>query len=306
MKFRPSLICCGIFLAVSLSFIAIDAQDSDNDNPAAPASKSSEERSLKTETRVNVVTRPRVGKHRFPDFKLEYRPPDDQYRGELFSLNQEFPLKPPQISDDPELAALMKLPYDKPEVVDDYLIAVRDYCFKGNTETKDSTSINYDDDWQQKNKFRKWYHVPWQHYGEKGREGIHGLTREATAHAGQYGATHKSSFQSHAVAVYNAIGGYTIGKVWEDQFDPNPRAARFPEGTVVAKVLFTQAKEDEVPYLHNPLIWKAYIQDPKFPNDPSKRKVQSMRLIQMDIMVRDTRAEATGGWMFGTYCYNVV
>ena len=29
-----------------------------------------------------------------------------------------------------------------------------------------------------------------------------------------------------------------------------------------------------------------------------------VRLIQVDIMVRDDRAKATGGWVFGTFIYN--
>jgi hypothetical protein len=34
------------------------------------------------------------------------------------------------------------------------------------------------------------------------------------------------------------------------------------------------------------------------------REVDQVRLIQMDIMVRDPRADATGGWVFLTYVYN--
>jgi hypothetical protein len=173
-----------------------------------------------------------------------------------------------------------------------YLLAVRDYCFEGNVDV----------DWRgQDNPKRKWVHVPWQHAGEKGREGINGLTREATAKPRQLASTQKDPFQTYAVALYNPPGGYTIGKVWENQFEPDPNQARFPEGTVVAKVLFTQADESQVPYLKNPLSWKAYAQDPV---DGKKRKVQELRLIQMDIMIRDNRAKNTGGWVFGTFCYN--
>src|SRR5207249_1753973 len=123
--------------------------------------------------------------------------------------------------------------------------------------------------------------VPWQHVGEKGREGINGLTREATAQPKQLAFTQKDKFQTHAVAMYNPPGGHTIGRVWANQFEPDPTVARFPVGTVVVKVLFTQADETQVPYLKNPIVWKAYVQDPA---DATKRKVQDLRLLQMDIM----------------------
>src|SRR6185312_16640784 len=38
------------------------------------------------------------------------------------------------------------------------------------------------------------------------------------------------------------------------------------------------------------------------------RKVQRVRLLQMDVMIRDERAERINGtgWVFGTFCYNGV
>lgn len=231
--------------------------------------------------------------HRFPDFNLAYVPPATEYDGPLFRLSQEYPRERPEV--EPEVRAILSIPFDRNEQGENwkrYLLAVRDYCFAGNLEV----------DWRgQDNQVRTWYHVPWQHVGEKGREGINGLTREATAQVGQLAATQMRRHQTHAVAMYNPLGGYTIGRVWQDQFQPDPTQSIFPVGTVVVKVLFTQADESEVPYLQDPVRWKAYVQDPA---DATRRKVQDLQLIQVDVMVRDDRANATGGWVFGTYCYN--
>lgn len=233
--------------------------------------------------------------HRFPDFNAKYLPPEVEYDGPLFRLSQNYPDKSEV---DQATREILAIPFDQNTESKNwlkYLLAVRAYCLDGNTEVE----------WRgQENRTRLWYHVPWQHAGEKGREGINGLTREATAQPKQLSPLQKDKFQTHAVALYNNPGGYTIGQVWKDQFQPNPTKAVFPVGTVVVKVLFTQADEKQVPYLINPITWKGYIQDPAFPTDPTKRKVQDLRLIQMDIMVRDDRAKATGGWVFGTYCYN--
>jgi hypothetical protein len=236
--------------------------------------------------------------HRFPDCNSHYVPPADQYDGPLFRLSQQYPDKLPEL--DAPVKELLAIPFDKsPEESMKYLLAVRDYCFDGNLDVN----------WRgQENKKRKWYHVPWQHFGEKGREGINGLTREATSKPRQLAAVQTQPYQTHAVAMYNLRGGYTIGKVWESQFSPDASEAVFPIGTVVAKLLFTQARDPEVPYLVNPISWKAYIQDAVSAKPPltesTARSVQDVRLLQMDIMVRDDRAKATGGWVFGTYCYN--
>jgi hypothetical protein len=89
-------------------------------------------------------------------------------------------------------------------------LEVRAYCFEGNIQGGDVK-----DDWcVQDNKVRKWYHMPWQHYGPNGREGIHGLTKEAPVQPRQlaWGQT-DSGRQTYAVAFYSVFGGYTIGQV---------------------------------------------------------------------------------------------
>lgn len=300
LKNQHVLLCFGI-VAFAVGSVVIGAALED-ENRSAPITSAA--RPISDSTRASDRSL-----QRFPDFKLENKPPESQHPDpqHLFRLSQDFPAEPPVAIDDPAVAAILAIPYDENEGGKKnwlkYLIAVRDYCLHGNIDRKDTPSaeINYDDDWQQDFTFEHWFHVPWQHWGDKGREGIHGLTREASARPGQLGPTHVNVHETHAVAVYNRIGGYTIGKVWENQFEPNPHAAVFKPGTIVVKVLFTQAGEDEVPYLHDGLVWKAYIRDPK---DSTKRKVQKLRLLQMDVMVRDPRADKTGGWVFGTYCYN--
>lgn len=282
---------------------------------AATAASTATATTASSQKTASQVTTPFSGgefsdRHRFPDFKLEYKPTETQYSGELFHLSQDFqeyaPGEKPDYRTDADLVRLMNEPYDRQEHVESYLAAVREYCLKGNKlagADNEFTNAQYEKHWNQDEK-SQWYHVPWQHYGEKGREGIHGLTREASTKPTQLADSQTKEHETHAVALYNFVGGYTIGEVWKNQFAPNANAARFEPGTVVVKVLFTQAKADEVPHLVNPLIWKAYIRDPSSPKEAPTRSVQELRLLQMDVMIRDDRAKQTGGWIFGTYCYN--
>jgi hypothetical protein len=78
---------------------------------------------------------------------------------------------------------------------------------------------------------------------------------------------------------------------------------------VVAKLLFTTAGPDEVDNLTNPVQWSAFVYPVPGEKGTGVRKptdgvIRPVRLVQVDMMVRDDRAKATGGWVFGTYVYN--
>ena len=76
----------------------------------------------------------------------------------------------------------------------------------------------------------------------------------------------------------------------------------FPEGTVSAKLLFSAASNEQVPFLKNSVQWTANINtvetDPQSPRSP-----KAVRLLQIDLAVRDSRASETG-WVFGTLIYD--
>jgi hypothetical protein len=230
----------------------------------------------------------------FPDFG--YLPPPEQlasqYTGRVFKLSQDYPTAPPPAS---ALPPFMTSDFQKDWK--NYMMQVRSYCFEGNTNT----------DWRvENNTVRKWYHIPWQHYGPNGREGIHGLTKEAPVAVKQLAATQTTpGHQTYAVGFFNELGGYTIGQVWANHEDPDPGVTTTPggflEGTVICKILFVDVPVAEVPFLANPIQWDGYITDVYSSNNRSLRK-QALSLIQMDISIKDKRAPM--GWIFGTFQYN--
>ncbi|GFZ87786.1 hypothetical protein RLOatenuis_7810 [Rickettsiales bacterium] len=194
-----------------------------------------------------------------------------------------------------------------------YIGLVKAYVMKGNASQDYKNSFFLED-----NHIRNRNHIPWKHWRASGREGFHGLTREGGFMAPYVLAPQQTSKTiAYAVGFYNNIGSYVIGKVWETGqpdttfFNNNT----FPEGSVSAKLLFVDLDEKQVPYLVNPIECKAYIyecdsmestqscdSDPKVLQQ-SKRIVRNLRLLQMDILVRDNRAKATG-WAAGTFVYN--
>ncbi len=64
-----------------------------------------------------------------------------------------------------------------------------------------------------------------------------------------------------AVGLYDPAG-FAIGRVWRDRRDPDPSAARFPEGSVGVELEFAMTTDRQVPYLANSLEWDGYVSSP--------------------------------------------
>lgn len=220
--------------------------------------------------------------------------PPAGWRARLFRLSQAYPAAAPR--DAQPWKAID--PKTQPEA---YLRAVLDYFYEGNIRPDVATSFD-----PRLNRVRGWYNAPWQDFGMNGREPLHGLTRERVSLPFELSAKQSHAWNNYAIGFYNAPGGVAIGKVWADHGRPNAAMALAPEGTVAAKLLFTTAPVSEVDYLKGAPTWKAYVfadaNDPQ-PTPTSPRAVRAVRLLQIDIAVKDSRAAATTGWIFGTFVY---
>lgn len=214
----------------------------------------------------------------------------DGYTGPLFELSQDYPDKVPAAEELPWAK------YDFKTQMPEYMAAVLDYIFEGNTE------VNFAG---QKNEVRKWYHAPWLHYGTSGREPINGLTMERNSRPGELSYSQTKQYQNWGIGMYNPAGGYTLGQVWKDPENPNVTNVRFPEGSVSFKLLFTDAPTSEVKHLEGaPEVEANIYTESASPMPEGMPKVRkNLRLVQIDVAVKDKRAEETG-WVLGTFVYN--
>lgn len=223
----------------------------------------------------------------FPDY-VDTIP--ETYTGPRFLLSQEYPASPPTGEPSPWKTS----DFRTMQGADDYMMAVRAYVYEGMEAA----------DWRvEQNSVRRWYHVPWMTLGRNPREFVRGLTSERRLSNPELNIRPGVVVQNWAVGFYNNIGAYTVGQVWKDPHAPDPSAARFAEGTVVAKVLFTAAKPEDFagpdPAAGAP-SWDANI----FQSAQSTvKEIQPVRLLQMDVAIRDDRAGVTG-WVFGTFAYD--
>ena len=280
-------------------------------------------------TELTILDNMNFGRHGFPDFgymvsKEEYF---QKYSHEpVFKIKTDFPtVKPKKM---PEF--ITKIDFKKEPKK--YIEAVRQYGLEGNRNNWNPYL----------NKIRDWYHIPWLHPSSDGysatdgnegppfggTEGFHGLIKEAPVSALQLSPKQNgANYGVYAVTLINDMAGYAMGRMWKDPNNPNYKVldkrysdGGFPEGTVFIKLLFTDAPKiglgDEIDYLVNPMTWNAYITNtfmneiPKGKTEAPKRSVNEVHLLQMDISVRDPRANRSPsnpegtGWVFGTFCYN--
>jgi len=213
------------------------------------------------------------------------------WTGHVFKLAQDFPTTVPRDAQ-PWLA------FDPVTQPDQYMKSVLDYFYEGNI--RDSVEDSFEPALNTK---RKWYNAPWQDYGFNGREPAHGLTRERVNMPGELDPKQTRMWNNYAVGFYNAAGASAIGRVWANHGAPDSTKGIMPEGTVGAKLLFTTATPDEVPYLAGSPTWKTYIYTQVNARRPDAklRGEVPVRLLQIDIAVKDKRSPT--GWVFGTYVY---
>ncbi|MDJ0907376.1 MAG: hypothetical protein QNI96_15265, partial [Woeseiaceae bacterium] len=230
--------------------------------------------------------------------------PPAGWTGKEFALSVDFPSEMPQ-----ERPPFLDIDFKTdPEA---YWQSVRGYIYAGNIDRGVDSNGNSLDWNTQTNPVRTWYNMPWRAVGFNAREFINGLTREFPARAGSLDPGQTKTAYTWARAIYSPLAGYAIGQVWDDETGPpDLAAADFPEGAIIAKLLFTTATVDQVPWVRDAYTWQAFAYvDPdtsecvqnEGPDCP--RQVTDVHLYQIDFAVKDSRASETH-WVFGTFVHD--
>ena len=278
---------------------------------APPAALASSDEARNANARQDCV------RGQYKDYYLQGQggDPAPDYKGRVFKLSQDYPDQLPPKEDYPWLAIDFKdgAPID-PKA---YLEALLTYGLEGNIEA---------DFYVEDNKIRRWYGMPWMDWntevaadwpGTDGREFVHGLTHEFDTAPNILSTLQDTYVETWSGAYYNDRAGFGIGQVYCDPDSPDPAALNpdpqgfnnFADGAVIIKLLFSTVDEAQLPIMNDALVWQADVSvnvDPNYRNQGPisrfERAVQPVRLLQVDVAVRDDRTPT--GWLFGTFSYD--
>ncbi|MPY24574.1 hypothetical protein [Shewanella sp. YLB-07] len=252
--------------------------------------------------------------------------PTDGWTDPVFQLSDRYPTRPvddraQQKWRDTKFDALFKSntgQATKKALADEYAWLVLEYVLAGNINQPGQLDFGVCS-----NPVRPWYHIPFQTYDAmSGREFTHGLTREAPVTFSVNNGTGTDSSTMWAVGIYNATAAYTLGTMWPASGKAKipSRDISFDEGAVIAKPLFNTSTVKQLPVLANMPHWNANISDPAYCKCHSEKgkevectlveesqqcprsyvKWQTVKLLQFDIAIKDSRAQGTK-WVYGTF-----
>jgi len=193
-----------------------------------------------------------------------------------------------------------------------YLLALRNYAFASAEVRSLTPQLTTDTAYidpaggtvpaAQRN--QKWYPAPRMIYGPPNqpgaREAAHGMTLERTINANELGEN-TAPFRNYAVAYYDARGARTYARTWSTATagvdTPNLGQMKIAANSLVFKLLFSAAKATDFP---SDLL-AGSVEAAILPN--SDGVPVAVRLLQIDIAVKDNRAGTTG-WYFATYAFD--
>jgi hypothetical protein len=196
-----------------------------------------------------------------------------------------------------------------------YLLALRNYAFASAPVHALTPTLTVDTDYfdatggtvAPAQRSQKWYPAPRMMFGDPAiagsgaREAAYGMTAERTISRLGELAGNTGRFGNYAVAYYDARGARTFARVWSTATPgtdtPDRSKMKFTAGGLVYKLLYSAAKTTDFPtdILQNSLSVKIIPNGSGGPVD--------VRLLQIDIAVKDDRAGTTG-WYFATYAYD--
>lgn len=193
-----------------------------------------------------------------------------------------------------------------------YLLALRNYAFASAPVRNLTPTLAGDSDYRDPaggtvptaQRVQSWYPAPRMIYGNPNQPGVreaaHGMTLERTVIVNELGGN-TAPFRNYAVAYYDARGARTYARVWNTATagvdTPQRAQMRITTGSLVYKLLFSAARPTDWP--QDLLAGSLGVNIlPNAGGTPI-----TVRLLQIDIAVKDNRAGTTG-WYFATYVYD--
>lgn len=193
-------------------------------------------------------------------------------------------------------------------------LLMQKYAYEGMYEYNPK---NFDDHFNaHKNEKRYWCNTPWLNVTTKGRDLIHGLTKEfPIAKSDVYPNIAKEGATSWGAAFFNATACKSYFNIFgtpsNSMQEPHWDASIYDDGFVSSKMLFSTASLDDFPLLKQsnrkkrPYKWNAHVSKNLF---HKHRSIEEVYHVQMDISFKDKNIIGTNEeleyWGMITYYYD--
>lgn len=112
---------------------------------------------------------------------------------------------------------------------------------------------------------------------------------------------------TYVLTYYSQNAGFKAGRVWgPTAMTPNiwANSTQFREGAIIVKLAFTSLTGDQWPPMKDAATWPIYAStnlNGHIGQDPS---LFNVALMQLDIIVKDTKTAPKTGWVFSTLVYD--
>ncbi len=187
-----------------------------------------------------------------------------------------------------------------------YVEALKEYV------SADMKKILYEyDSWNPNNK--PWYQSIW--LGQV-REPIHGMYIGSSFAPKTLGETQKESLTTYVYTLYHKTAAQTLNNIWGtdsiNAYKPNFKSAKntqYAEGSVIIKFAFINYNNatNNWSTLENAATWDVYtdvLAGAETALKGASPTIRSLKLMQFDIIVKDTKASPSTGWVFSTLVYD--
>jgi hypothetical protein len=224
-------------------------------------------------------------------------PPRSDYSGALFKLSYRYPSRVPAPAM-PWRAAIHARQVNT-QNARAYTHALKDAVAKDLRDVLE----NYDG-WDADQ--RGWYNDPW--LGPQ-REAIHGLSvAVGLVETALFPKSRPSKpFTTYTVTYYNRTAAQTLGRIWgRSAMTPvlDQGATQYAEGSIIVKLAFTTADPSVWPAMEGALAWPAMVSANATSGQFDQPTLHELRLMQVDVVVKDTQSAPKTGWVFSTFVYD--
>jgi hypothetical protein len=241
-----------------------------------------------------------------PDFG--HMLPPEEVNTQVFTLNQNYPKVLVEMPE--EVSSLLSI--NVVENPDLYLETLTEYVRKQLvTQLQLPKAITEQMPEVEERVDNQWFHAPWLHWGADGREGFSGLVRMSPIPKSHLD-DHQPLTSAYSLSLYNHRAAWVFGKVWSEKEAPRLSvfqvSSGFPVGSVMLKTLWVPLDERFVPSLQTGIRKTAFVAAEDLPgveiSFPGQRLATEVRLLEVDVMVRDARVDSSGGWVFASWQYD--